>query len=102
MGENWYKGQVIDKEYYEPYVKARYRDQMKRVFPFNFLEDRYAPLMKIIIKYFTCEGRFSRLYAYHIRLIMHFTRVKMINLPYFMFKNIEKMAHIVQRKPNPQ
>ena len=98
-GENWYKGQDIDQEYYEPYIKARYKDKIKRVFPFKFLEDRYAPLMKIISKCFTCEGRFSQLYAYHIRLLMHFTRVKMMNLPYFMFRNIEKMAHIVQRKP---
>lgn len=102
MGENWYKGQDIDKEYCESYIKARDRDQMKRVFPFKLLEDRCAPLMIIIIKYFTCEGRFSRLYAYLVIILMHFNRVNMINLPYFMFKNIEKMAYIVQRKPYPQ
>lgn len=58
--------------------------------------------MKLIIKYFTCEGRFSCLYTYHIRLLMHFTRVRMMNLPYFICKNIEKMAHYGQRKPFPQ
>ena len=99
VGENWYKGQDIDDEYYEPYIKARHKDKMKRVFPFMFLEDRFSPLMKIIIKYFTCEGRFYWLYAYHIRLLMHFARVRMMNIPYFMFINIEKMAHIVKRKP---
>lgn len=92
VGEKWNKGQDIDREYYEPYIKARYQDKLKRVFPFKFLEDRFALLMKIIIKYFTCEGRFSRLYAYHIRLSMHFTKVRMMNIPYFMFRNIEKMA----------
>ena len=66
------------------------------------MEDRFAPLMKIIIKYFTCEGRFSRLYAYHIRLLMHFTRVRMMNIPYFIFRNIEKMAIIVKKKSYPQ
>lgn len=101
VGEKWNKGQDIDREYYEPYIKARYKDKMKRVFPFKFLEDRFAPLMKIIIKYFTCEGRFSPLYAYHIMLLMHFTRVRMMNIPYFIFRNIEKMAHIVKRKPYP-
>lgn len=88
VGENWYKGQDIDEKYFEPYIKARYKDKMKRVFPFKFLEDRYAPLMTIIIKYFTCEGRFSQLYAYHIRLLMHFNRLNMMNIPYFMFRNI--------------
>jgi len=101
VGEKWNKGQDIDREYYDPYIKARYKDKMKRVFPLKFLEDRFSPSMKIIIKYFTCEGRFSRLYDYHIRLLMHFTRVRMMNIPYFMFRNIEKMTHIVKRKPYP-
>jgi len=66
------------------------------------LEDWYVPLMKLIIKYFTCEGRFSRLYAYHIRFLMHFTRVRMMSIPYFIYKNIERMIVIAKRKPYPQ
>ena len=58
--------------------------------------------MKLIIIYFTCEGRYSRLYTYHIRLLMHFTRVRMINLPYFICWNIEKMTTLVQTKPPHQ
>jgi len=57
--EKWNTGQDIDREYYEPYIKAKYHNKLKRVFPFKFLQDRFAPLMKIIIKYFTCEGMFS-------------------------------------------
>lgn len=57
--EKWNKGQDIDREYYEPYIKVRYKEKLKRVFPFKFLEGRFAPLMKIIIRYFTCEGMFS-------------------------------------------
>lgn len=63
VGEKWNKGQYIDREYYEPCIKAKYHNKLSRVFPFKFLENRFAPLMKIIIKYFTYEGRFSRLYA---------------------------------------
>jgi type IV secretory pathway VirB10-like protein len=51
--------------------------------------------MKIIMKFFTCEGRFPQIYAYHIRLLMHFTRTKLINIPFFLHKSIEKMASIV-------
>lgn len=54
--------------------------------------------MKIIMKYFSCEGRFSRLYTYHIRLLMHFTRVKFLNIPYYLFRSIDKMASIVQKR----
>ena len=58
--------------------------------------------MKLIIRYFSCEGRFSHIYAYHIRLLIHFTRVRMINLPYFMCQNIERMTTLVQRKTPEQ
>ena len=55
-------------------------------------------MMKLIIRYFSCEGRFSCLYAYHIRLLMHFTRVRMMNIPYFMCQNIERITTLVQNK----
>lgn len=99
VGEQWNKGQLVDKENYEPYIKASYQKQISRVFPFRYLQDTYAPLMKLIIKYFSCEGSFSRLYTYHVRLLMHFTRVRMMNILYFMCQNIEKMTTLVQRIP---
>ena len=72
VGEKWNKRQRVDREHYEPYIKPGFLRQLSRFFPFQFLKYSYAPLMKLIIKYFSCEGRFSRLYAYHIRLLMHF------------------------------
>jgi len=96
--ERWNKRQKIDKEHYEPYIKPSYLRQLSRVFPFRYLKNSYAPLMKLIMKYFSCEGQFCRLYAYHIILLMHFTRVRMMNLPYFMCQNFEKMTTLVQQK----
>jgi len=95
--EKWYKAQDLYDHYYEPYIKPWYRNEVKRLFHFRFLEDKYVPMMKIIMKYSTCEGRFSKLYTYHIRLLMHFTRVKLLNLPYLLFRNIENMAHFLQK-----
>ena len=81
VGEKWFKQRNLDHSYYEPYLKPRYKDEKNTIFPFSHLLDRYVPMMKIIMKYFTCEGRFSRLYSYHIRLLMHFTRVRMLHIP---------------------
>ena len=58
--------------------------------------------MKLIMKYFSCEGRFSHLYAYHIRLLMHFTRVRMMNIQYFICRNIERMNTFMQHKTPQQ
>ena len=63
VGEKWFKQANLDMSYFEPYLKPRYKDHNKSTFPFSHLLDRYAPMMRIIIKYFTCEGRFFRLYS---------------------------------------
>ena len=88
--------------HYELYIRPSYVRQLSQVFPFRFLKESHAPLMKLIIRYFSCEGRFSHLYAYHIRLLMHFTRVRMMNIPYFMCRNIERMTPLVQKKTPEQ
>ena len=59
VGEKWFKQANLEKSYYEPYLKPRYKDKNKFILPFSHLLDRYAPMMRIIMKYFTCEGRFS-------------------------------------------
>jgi len=64
---------------------------MKGLFPFKFLENNHVPMMKIIMKYFTCGGQFSKFYTYHIRILMNFTRVRLLNISYYLFKSFEKM-----------
>ena len=54
VGERWFKQANLDMSYYEPYLKPRYKDDRKSIFPLSHLLDQYAPMMKIIIKYFTC------------------------------------------------
>ena len=61
VGEKWFKTAKLDMSCYEPFLKPRYKEGYKTIFPFSHLLDRYAPLMKVIMKYFTCEGRYSRL-----------------------------------------
>ena len=68
VGEKWYKEKDLESHYFDPYIKPRYKNERKRFFPFYYFLDMYAPMMKIIIRYFYCEGRFSRLYTYHVRL----------------------------------
>ena len=98
MGERWFKQEKLDMSYFEPYLKPRYKDHNKSIFPFSHLLERYVPIMRIIMKYFNCEGRFSHLYSYHIRLLMHFTRVRMLHFPYYLFRSINKMTYIVQKR----
>lgn len=103
VGEKWLKQGEIEAHFYEPYIKPRYKHERKGYFPFSYLLDRYSPMMKIIMKYFSCEGRFSRVYSYHIRLLMLFTRVKILNIAYYLFRSVDKMSYIAQkREPKDQ
>jgi len=82
VGEKWFKNGKLDKDFFEPLVKRRYKGGSNTFFPFSHVKHRYAPLMLAIMKYFTCEGIYSRVYTYHLRLLMNFTGVKELDLPY--------------------
>ena len=98
VGEKWFKRENSDISCYEPFLKPRYKEGCKSIFPFTHFLERYAPLMRVTMKYFTCEGRYSRIYSYHIRLLMHFTRVKMFHLPYYLYRSIGKMSYVVKKR----
>ena len=72
-GQKWFKGMDIDLEYYKLFLKPHARQNPEYIFLFRHLLNKYAPLMRLIMKYLTCEGRFFRFYRYHIMLLMHFT-----------------------------
>ena len=97
-GEKWFNILDICVKNYKSFIKGHYKDAIKKVFPFGQLLDRFSQLMRVIMKYFTCEGRFSRLYKYHVRLLMHFTGVKPLNLFYYLYKILAKMAEKVQHR----
>ena len=98
VGEKWFKNGKLDRDLFEPFIKRRYREGSNTVIPFSHLKHRYAPLMFPIMKYFTYEGRYSRVYTYHLRLLMHFTRVKALDLPYYLYRIIMKISFVAQRR----
>jgi hypothetical protein len=55
-------------------------------------------MLKIIQRYFTCEGRFNTLYQYHIRLLLHFTGKDEMNIPFYLLRSIGKISDRVQSK----
>jgi hypothetical protein len=55
-------------------------------------------MLKIIQRYFSCEGRFNTLYHYHISLLLHFIGKVQMNMPYYLLRSIGKMTDRVQDK----
>jgi hypothetical protein len=58
----------------------------------------FDKMLKVIQRYFTCEGIFNMIYQYHIRLQLHFIDKDAMNLPFYLFRSIGKMSDMVQGK----
>ena len=50
VGEKWFKTKDLDAQLYKPYLKAPYKENIKKVFPFGQLLNRFYLMMKIIMK----------------------------------------------------
>jgi hypothetical protein len=100
-GEKWFKTTVIKNVEFRTYLKPEHRGLIwKKDIPVSFLEEKWQQLLKAIMVYITCEGRYNRVMIYHFKLINHLTGRNPLNLPYFLHRSLSKMAHQVKAKPN--
>jgi hypothetical protein len=83
------------KDLFKPEYQA---NELSKSMPRIQLVEQFNRLLKIIQRYFTCEGRFNTLYHYHIRLLLHFTGKVEINIPYYLLRSIGKISDRVQSK----
>jgi hypothetical protein len=96
-GEQWFKNMQLDLSHYHDFLKPEFRNsKFGATIPREFLLKSHSDLLRVIQRFFTCEGRFNKVYQYHIRLLMHFTSKKPLNLPYYLFRSLGKMADRVQ------
>jgi hypothetical protein len=96
QGEKWFKGMPLYISCYMDFIKPKYQNwKIGADIPSEYLLEHFEKLLKIIRKYFTCEGIFDKVYPYHIRLLMHFTGKNPLNLPFFLCRSLTKMADSV-------
>jgi hypothetical protein len=70
----------------------------KKGIPRSWLIHPWDELAYLIQKFITCEGRFSIIYLYHIKLLQHLKGDCEINMPYFLLQSLSKMAKAVQKQ----
>jgi hypothetical protein len=93
QGEKWFKGMPLDPIFYTDFLKPKYRKQkFGATIPREYVLEHYEKLLRVIQRYFTCEGRFDMVYQYHIRLLIYFTGKRLMNLPYYLYRSLGKMA----------
>jgi hypothetical protein len=100
-GERWSKGMPLDVLCYEEFIKPDCLNGKVEVgIPSRYLQEPFRKLLRAIRKYFTCEGRFDRIHPHHIRLLMHFTGRRPLNLPFFLHQSLQEMADNVRDEAN--
>jgi hypothetical protein len=98
-GENWFKAMVLSSAFAKDLFKPEYQaNELSKYMSRSQLVEQFDRLLKIIQRYFTCEGRSNTLYHYHIRLLLHFTGKVEMNIPYYLLRSISKMSDRVQAK----
>ena len=72
----------------------------KKSVPSSWLEERWQQVLKAILVYITCEGRYKRAMIYHFKLMNHYTSKSPLNFPFYLHKILGKMAHQVKAHPS--
>ena len=98
--EKWFKTTITKNLEFRSYLKLEHREVVcKKSVPSTSLEERWQQLLKAIVVYITCEGRYNRAMIYHFKLMNHFTGKSPLNLPFYLHKSLGKMAHQVKDQP---
>jgi hypothetical protein len=96
-GERSSKGIPLDVLCYEEFIKTNCMNEKIRAgVPSWYIQETFQKLLKVIRRYFTCERRYDRIYAHHIRMLMHFTGKRPLNLPFFLHRSLERMTDNIQ------
>jgi hypothetical protein len=99
QGERWFKGMPLDSSYFNDYFKSEFQNKtLSKGVPRRYMLEHHDQLLIVIHRYFTYEGLFNKVCMYHIKLLMHFTGKKSLNLPYYMCIRLGKMDNKVQDK----
>jgi hypothetical protein len=98
-GEMWFKSMTLNATFSKDFLKTYYqKDNLSKGVPRIHLVEGFEKMMKVVQRYFTCEGRFNMIYQYHIRIFLHFIGKDLMNIPFYLFKSMGKMVDRVQDK----
>ena len=93
-GESWFKTIFTKNIEFRSYLQPEHKILIwKKRTPTSLLKEKWQHLLKVILVYITYEGRYNRVMIYHFKLRNHFTGRNPLNLPFYLYKILIKMAH---------
>jgi hypothetical protein len=99
-GEIWWKKENVVMEFVNQFlILEKQNTNWNKGIPHNWIRKESHTALLIIHRYITCEGRFSLVYLYHIRLLIHINGNYPLNLLYLLLKRLSKMSKRVKSHP---
>jgi hypothetical protein len=84
---------ILNAAFSNNFLKPNYQnDNLSKGGPRSHLVEGFDKMLKIIQRWFTCEGRLNMIYQYHIRLLLHFTGKDLMNIFFYLFRSMGKMV----------
>jgi len=100
QGEKWFKVQRFKLANCDDFLMAEHKGaDLTDGVPKSWLEKPYQQFLKIIQRFFTCEGRYDTVRQYHFRLLLHFTGREMLDIPFYLYRSLGKMSDKIQKMP---
>jgi hypothetical protein len=83
--ERWFKAMNLNATFSKEFLKPGYQgDGLFKGVPRSHMIQGFEKMLRVIQRYFTCEGIFNMIYQYHIILLLHFTE-KIPHESFFIF-----------------
>ena len=77
-----------------PFQDVSFRTGVSR----KYFKKEWRPVLDVIHRYVTYEGRFSSAYIYHLRLMAVFIGFP-LNLPHYLVQSMSKMFSAIKKGP---
>jgi hypothetical protein len=78
-------------------LKPEHRDpNWAKGIPRDWIADELMEALLMLKRSITCEGRYSMVFLFHLRFMLHLAGIKRMNLPYYFLRDLNKMAIKVQ------
>ena len=68
----------------------------------SWLKSPWDEIAYHVQKYVTCEGRFSFVFLYYIRILQHLNQEKLMDMPYYLLHNLKKISMQVRKNKNKE
>ena len=101
VGECWFKGSMVNKNKCLTLLMPLPNDtKLKIGLLVKFLKPEWRVYYETLVRYVSCDGRYSHFHLYHLRLLLALRGCK-FNFRFYLWKSLKKMSQAVRSFSNP-